>query len=226
MTKLLLVEDDPSLGKGLQVNLELEGYEVSWAESLKTARSFLASSKYDLMLLDLNLSDGSGLSLARECQVSAPELPIVILTASSDEDSVVSGFEVGALDYVRKPFGNSELKARIRVALKKKPKSDTVSLQFENLSIVPEKRLAKYGSTILELNRREFDILCHFVANAENVITRETLLSLFDRDGEIFDRTIDSHISHLRSRLKKAGVESIQIISIYGVGYRLERKQA
>jgi DNA-binding response OmpR family regulator len=84
--------------------------------------------------------------------------------------------------------------------------------------------VVKWGEKTVELNRREFDIFCHFVANAENVVTRDSLLKLLDKEGEIFDRTIDSHVSHLRRRLRKAGIDSVQISPVYGVGYRLEKR--
>lgn len=226
MTKILLLEDDPGIGKGLKVALELEGYAVQWAETLAAARKATKTEAFDLAILDLNLPDGSGLSFARDCRAGLPAMPVVMLTASNDEESVVAGFEAGAVDYVRKPFSNKELKARLQVVLrdKSKSKSNTKALQFGFLTILPDKRLVKVGETNVELNRREFDILAYLVTHAESVVTRESLLRLLDKEGEIFDRTIDSHVSHLRSRLRKAGLSEIQISPVYGVGYRLEAK--
>ncbi|MGZ3713627.1 MAG: response regulator transcription factor [Bdellovibrionota bacterium] len=225
MTKILLVEDDPGIGKGLKVTLELEGYGVIWAETLAAAKAATAKEgAFDLVILDLNLPDGSGLTFARSCRSEFPAMPVLMLTASSDEESVVAGFEAGAIDYVRKPFSNKELKARIQVVLKDKSKTNSRTLQYGTLTVLQDKRLVKVNDASLELNRREFDILCYLVTNAETVVTRESLLRLLDKEGEIFDRTIDSHVSHLRSRLRKAGLSGVQISTVYGVGYRLEAK--
>jgi two-component system OmpR family response regulator len=224
MAHILLVEDDPGLGKGLKVALELSAYEVTWVESVHEAERALAKVTFDLVLLDLNLPDGSGLRIAKLCQKDQPQLPVIILTASSDEDSVVAGLEAGAGDYVRKPFGNKELLARVKVALRGRGEAQDKVLQYGGVKLVPEKRRVLINDQPVELNRREYDILAHFVAQPESVVTRESLLRVLKKEGEIFDRTIDSHISHLRTRLKQGGAADVQIISIYGVGYRLEKK--
>jgi DNA-binding response OmpR family regulator len=224
MAHILLVEDDPGLGKGLKVALELSTYGVTWVESVHEAERALAKERFDLVLLDLNLPDGSGLRVAKACQKDRPELPVIILTASSDEDSVVAGLEAGAGDYVRKPFGNKELLARIKVALRGKAEAQDKVLQYGDVKLVPEKRRVLIKDQPVELNRREYDILAHFVAQPESVVTRESLLRVLKKEGEIFDRTIDSHVSHLRTRLRQGGALDIQISSVYGVGYRLEKK--
>lgn len=224
MAHFLLVEDDPVLGKGLKVALEIAEYQVSWVESVHEAERALDQQKFDLVLLDLNLPDGSGLRIAKTCQKDRPELPVIILTASGDEDSVVAGLEAGAVDYVRKPYGNKELLARVKVALRGRVDAADKVLQYGELTLVPDKRRVLIRDNPVELNRREYDILAHFIAQPEAVVTRESLLRVLKKEGEIFDRTIDSHISHLRGRLKSGGAQEIQISSVYGVGYRLEKK--
>lgn len=223
MTAILLVEDDPVLGRGLSVNLELEGYKVSWMRDLKSALQFKQENKFDLAILDLGLPDGSGLDFLTDLRKIDFQKPVLILTAKTDEDSVVEGLQDGANDYIRKPFGNKELLARIKTALRE-PQVRGAQLRYGDVIIHPDKRKAMYGEKEIELNRREFDLLCNFVQHADSVITREALLQALDKDGEIFDRTIDSHVSHLRTRLRHAGVDSLQISSVYGVGYRLEKR--
>jgi DNA-binding response OmpR family regulator len=224
MVQLLLVEDDPILGRSLHVTLETEGYAVDWVQSLSDARQNLREKKPALFVLDVNLPDGSGFDLLTEIRKERAEVPVILLTAKVDEDSVVRGLNLGANDYVRKPFGQKELLARISGALRKPSNSGQGPVHYETLSIDLEKRLVRYGERTIDLNRREFDILLHLVRHAEAVVTRESLLNALDKDGEIFDRTIDSHISHLRARFRKAEIKDIQISSIYGVGYRLEKK--
>jgi DNA-binding response OmpR family regulator len=105
----------------------------------------------------------------------------------------------------------------------REPHTRSQQVRYDDLLILLEKRQVMYGEKQVELSPREFDILSFLVQNAESVITRQALLEAVDKNGELFDRTIDSNISHVRSRLKRAGVKSIQITSIYGVGYRLEK---
>jgi DNA-binding response OmpR family regulator len=222
--QLLLVEDDPILGRSLHVTLETEGYAVNWVQSLAAARESVRSQPPALFVLDVNLPDGSGFDFVSEIRKDSAEVPVILLTAKTDEESVVRGLNLGANDYVRKPFGQKELLARISSALRLPSPSAKGPIRYETLSIDLEKRLVRHGERTLDLNRREFDILLHLIRHAEAVVTRESLLNALDRDGEIFDRTIDSHISHLRARFRKAEVADIQINSIYGVGYRLEKK--
>lgn len=223
MPTILLVEDDPVLGRGLSVNLELEDYRVLWVKDLKSATRTNGQEKLDLVILDLGLPDGSGLTFLSEIRAKGSRLPVLILTAQTDEDSVVEGLQKGANDYIRKPFGNKELLARIKNVLKE-PQNREAQVRFGSLVVLFEKRQVFYNESEIELNRREFDILCYFLQHAETVVTRDVLLQILDKEGEIFDRTIDSHVSHLRARLRQAGVKSIQISSVYGVGYRLEKK--
>jgi DNA-binding response OmpR family regulator len=222
MQKVLLVEDDPVLGRGLNVNLELEGYVVQWARDLKSAFELRESSEFDLVVLDLGLPDGSGFDFLKELRNSHPEVPVLILTAKTDEDSVVKGLQSGASDYVRKPFGNRELLARIKNVLRS-PTENAQQIRFGDILINQDNRKVMVGDREMKVNRREFDLLCYFVKHAESVVTRDALVQALDKDGEIFDRTIDSHVSHLRSRLKQVGLIQVQISSVYGIGYRFEK---
>lgn len=221
-SKLLLVEDDPVLGKGLKINFESEGFDVHWERDLKGASLFLTQAKLDLVILDLGLPDGSGLTLCKSMRDGGNGTPVLILTAKTDEDSVVDGLQAGANDYMKKPFGNKELLARVKNILKQKEKSEKQA-RFENLVMNLDQRKVHYEDREIVMNRREFDILLHFVKNSGSVVTRESLLAKLDKDGEIFDRTIDSHVSHVRARLRKANVTDLVISSVYGVGYRLEK---
>jgi DNA-binding response OmpR family regulator len=222
MTHLMLVEDDPILGRGLSVSLELEGFKILWLKDFKSALEAIENEQYEIVILDVNLPDGSGLELCSKIRIKNTKVPIIFLTAKTDEDSVVAGFTVGANDYVKKPFGNRELLARIKALLREPPRRD-IRLNFGDLSILPEKRQVFVKEIEIEFNRREFDILNIFMRSSEAVVTREALLNALDKEGEIFDRTIDSHVSHIRAKLKKANVETVQITSVYGVGYRLEK---
>lgn len=222
MSRILLVEDDPALGKGVKLNLELEGYKVHWARDLKSADEANHTEQFDLVLLDQGLPDGNGLDFCIKLRESGSRLPIVFLTAKTDEDSVVAGLRAGANDYVRKPFGNKELVARIRTALRE-PSTRETQVRFGPLLILKEMRRAMIGNNEIPLNRREFEILMYLADHGDAVVTREQILNYLDIGGEILDRTLDSHLSHIRSKLRAANVTSIRIASVYGVGYRLEK---
>lgn len=123
---------------------------------------------------------------------------------------------------MKKPFGNRELLARIKSTLRE-PLFREKQLRYGDLLLLLDQRVAKYKNSAFELNRREFDILLYLIQRADNIVTRDSLIQSIDNAGEIFDRTVDSHISHLRSRFKSADIKDIKISSVYGIGYRLEK---
>ncbi len=223
MMDLLLVEDDPVLGRGLSINLELSGYKVHWAKSLAEGAETYKNKTLNLIILDLNLPDGNGISFLKTIREANAKLPVIILTAKTDEDAVVEGLQAGANDYVRKPFGQKELLARIQTTLREQPENKNSQIRYGELLLLPEQRKIMAGEVEVDLHRREYDILSYFIQNAETVVSRQSLLNFLDKDGEIFDRTIDSHVSHVRARLRQAQVKGIQISSVYGIGYRLEK---
>lgn len=219
---ILLVEDDPALARGLQLYLEAEGYTVFWSNTLKSAFEKNEQEKLSLIILDLGLTDGSGFDFLTALREKASRIPVIILTAKTDEDSVVEGLQRGANDYMKKPFSQRELLARIKAVLRE-PLQREDQMRFGDLLLLLEQRIVKYKDAQVELNRREFDILIKLVQKADTIVTREMLIESIDKNGEIFDRTIDSHISHLRARFKSAGIKEIKISSVYGLGYRLEK---
>ena len=223
MSRILVVEDDPILGRGLKLSLELDGHHVNWARDLRTGSAANANEAFELVILDLGLPDGSGLSLCSSLRDAGSRIPIIILTAKTDEDSVVAGLTAGANDYVRKPFGQKELLARVRTALRA-PLLREDQIRFGEVLILKGQRKVMHQEREIDLNRREFDIFALLVDRAEQVVTRDQILNALDKNGEILDRTLDSHLSHIRKKFRSAGVQTIQISSVYGVGYRLEKK--
>lgn len=221
MAKILLVEDDPILGKGLMLHMQTSGHGVVWAKTLVEARTNEKAEPFDLILLDVNLPDGSGFDLCREFRKAGSRLPILMLTARTDEDSVVGGFESGANDYIRKPFSNRELMARIQTHLKEAVQQDDRIRQGPVLVLLNQRKVIIDGQD-LDFNRREFDIFALLVRSPGAVLTREQVLNSINGSEEILDRTIDSHFSHIRAKLKKKGIQNVGIRSVYGVGYTLE----
>lgn len=219
--RILLVEDDPMLGEGLSISLKLEGYEVTWKKSVTQGFETFQADRFDLTILDIGLPDGQGTDLCKKIRDENKDIGIIFLTAKTDEETVVRGLELGANDFVKKPFSHRELMARIKVVLRSKFPVNK-ELKAGDLIMIPEKRSVTYKGESLTLNRRQFDILSYFITHADQIITRDQLLTHLNSDGDVFDRTIDSHVSQLRKILKTHEVEEIQIASIYGIGYRFE----
>lgn len=218
---VLLVEDDPNISKGIAFNLNLENFRCEWRSTLAAARAFLSEQPADLILLDVGLPDGGGIDFCRELRGARISCPIIMLTAQVDEDSVVAGFEAGATDYVKKPFSNKELMARVKANTQAFSGTKEI-VEFHGLTIDLENRAAFFNGEDLELNRRQLDIIYYFAVNQKRVVTREALLAFLGRDGDVLDRTVDAHVSQIRRKLKSLKIETIKIKPVYGIGYRLE----
>jgi DNA-binding response OmpR family regulator len=221
MAKILLLEDDPILGKSLEVALKSEDHQVSWCHTMNDGQKAFHSQALDLLIVDVNLPDGTGYDFTQQVREGGSRLPVLMLTARNDEDSVVQGFESGANDYVRKPFSQKELFARIRVLLKEVLQNEEKIRSGPILVLTSQRRILIKDEEV-GLNRREFDIFLYLARHLDAVVRREDILERLDSGSEIFDRTVDSHVSHIRSKLKRKGVTAVQIESVYGVGYRLK----
>ena len=225
--QVLLVEDDPLIAKTLKMSLPHKGFEVLACGSYQKGLEAFQTSAFSIILLDINLPDGNGLELCKEFRKTNPDIPILMLTARVDETTAVQGFESGADDYIRKPYGVRELAARMLRLIRLSErgpgeKKSSGALQFGAIRIDLQKRMGWAGETRLSLGKREFDILTLLIKKSGDVVTRSDILNILGEETEIYDRTIDSHLSHLRRKIKEAGTTSIQITPVYGVGYRLE----
>jgi DNA-binding response OmpR family regulator len=218
-----LVEDDPLIAKTLRMSLPYKGFAVTVCDTVRAGLELATTRPFDVILLDVNLPDGNGLELCQSIRKRDPHVIILMLTAQTDEDSAVRGLEWGADDYVRKPYGVQELTARITRHLNR-GKKGALTLRFGSIKVDPEKRLAWTGDTPLSLGKREFEILSLLVKRSGDAVTRNDILSALGEEADVYDRTIDSHLSHLRRKLKDAAANDVQILPIYGVGYRLELK--
>lgn len=221
MAKILLIEDDPGIGQSLRTHLESTGYQVFWETTLAAGRQRQGQHPIDLMLLDVGLPDGSGLDFAKEVRGSGSQLPIIILTARIDEETAVAGFEAGANDFIRKPFRSRELLARIQAQLKEPSRREEQVRVGPLLILVEQMKVIVEGEEV-PLNRREFSIFMHLAKSHGTVLSRDQLIAAVDRADGILDRTIDSHLSHIRSKLKSKEIQNVIIRSVYGVGYTLE----
>ena len=224
--KILIIEDEPDIRKTLEYNISREGYEVISASSLSEAKQNLDSSSFSLLLLDLMLPDGSGLDLFRELKQdkSKSSMPVIILTAKDDEVDKVVGFELGADDYVTKPFSVRELILRVKAVLKRGvSKSDNVEVQrqFGELKIDVDSHEVFVNDQQISLTALEFKLLRQLVDRRGRVQSRDQLLSdVWGYSSDVTTRTVDTHIKRLREKLGDMGK---YVQTIRGVGYKFTR---
>ena len=224
--KILIIEDEPDIRKTLEYNISREGYKVVSASSLSEGKEQINSSDFSLILLDLMLPDGSGLDLCREIKSDKDKssTPIIILTAKDDEVDKVVGFELGADDYVTKPFSIRELILRIKAILKRgESKKETLEVQrqFGELTMDIDSHEVFVNSEQIILTALEFRLLRQLVDRRGRVQSREQLLSdVWGYSAEVTTRTVDTHIKRLREKL---GTMGKYIQTIRGVGYKFSR---
>jgi DNA-binding response OmpR family regulator len=214
-----VLEDDIAIGKNLVLNLELDGHKVIWSHSIMEAKKNLLAHNFVLMIFDVNLPDGNGFDLCKELRSSDKNTPIIFLTAQGDEESLVIGFESGGNDYIKKPFSFVELRVRIKAWLRNT--SILVADEKKDLVVNESNRLVKVYDQEVKLNRREYDTLVFLLKRIDSIVTREELITALDLELDISDRVVDSHVSRLRGKLKKSGLDTYLIKSEYGIGYRM-----
>jgi two-component system phosphate regulon response regulator PhoB len=224
--RILIIEDEPDIRKTLEYNISREGYKVVSASSLSEGKEQINSSDFSLILLDLMLPDGSGLDLCREIKSDKDKspTPIIILTAKDDEVDKVVGFELGADDYVTKPFSVRELILRIKAILKRgESKKETLEVQrqFGELTMDIDSHEAFVNNEQIILTALEFRLLRQLVDRRGRVQSRDQLLSdVWGYSAEVNTRTVDTHIKRLREKL---GTMGKYVQTIRGVGYKFSR---
>jgi two-component system phosphate regulon response regulator PhoB len=224
---VLVIEDEPDIRKTIEYNLSKESYKVTLAASIEDGEKALVANKIDLVILDLMLPDGSGLTLCRDIK-SEPKtkhIPVIILTAKTEEVDRVVGFELGADDYVTKPFSVRELILRVKAILKRGVSSpeDAVEAQdiFGELTVNYDEHQAYINGQEISLTALEFKLLKHLINRKGRVQTRDQLLEdVWGYSSNVTTRTVDTHIKRLREKLGSVG-DHIQ--TIRGVGYRFSR---
>jgi two-component system phosphate regulon response regulator PhoB len=224
--KILIIEDEPDIRKTLEYNISREGYKVVCASTLSKGKEHINSSDFSLILLDLMLPDGSGLNLCREIKSDKDKssTPIIILTAKDDEVDKVVGFELGADDYVTKPFSVRELILRIKAVLKRgaeKKETLEVQRQFGELIMDIDSHEVFVNNEQIILTALEFRLLRQLVDRRGRVQSRDQLLSdVWGYSAEVTTRTVDTHIKRLREKL---GTMGKYVQTIRGVGYKFSR---
>jgi len=218
--KILVVEDEPKLNKGLVLGLQNRGYAVDFAFDGVEGETMARMNEYDLIVLDIMMPNRDGLEVCRNLRAANIETPILFLTAKDTVEEKIAGLDVGADDYLIKPFSFGELAARVRTLLRRPPLAATDILELDGLSLdTRTQRLTIEGKEV-NLTLREFGLLEYLLRNKGTVITREDILDhVWDRFFDSFSNVVDVHLKNLRKKLP--GTYAKRIETVWGKGYRL-----
>jgi DNA-binding response OmpR family regulator len=223
LAKVLIIEDEPNMVLGLKDSCEYEGYEVAVARDGKEGLEKASTEKPDIILLDVMLPLMSGLDVCRTLRNRGFEIPILMLTARGEEMDKVVGLEVGADDYVTKPFSIKELLARVRAHLRRSSKQlvELESFSFGDVELNFKKLTARKGGQALDVSAREFEILRYLIRHRGETVTRDQLLDeVWGYDSTPITRTVDNHIAKLRQKIEQDPSEPRHIITVHRLGYR------
>ena len=212
---LLLVEDDKLVAEGLCRSLRQQGYSVEYCASIKSAMQWLENDEIELLVLDLGLPDGDGIDVLKHVKKHRPNLPVVILTARGSIDDKVQGLDLGADDYLAKPFDPAELFARLRVASRRVTHAQSSTINVANVEMDTSAFTVTLDQQPVNLPRKEFMLLKAFFENQGRVLSKQQLESkLYEWGEEVGSNTIEVHIHHLRKKLPKDLIKTLR-----GIGY-------
>jgi DNA-binding response OmpR family regulator len=223
MSRILVVEDDPAILRGLADNLAFESYDVVTATDGDTARSLIRQRQLDLIVLDLMLPRISGYEVCRHARAEGVTTPIIMLTARSEEADRILGLDLGADDYVTKPFSIGELMARIRALLRRAGTTQIAPdvLRFDDVVVDFRRYEATRGGHRLDLTRKEFGIVRYLAARPGIVVTRDELLNeVWGYEAMPTTRTVDNHIASLRAKFEANLAEPRHLLTVHRVGYK------
>lgn len=224
--KILIIEDEIELVRSIIEFIGSDNYMFNYALSYSDAVDKIGLYEYDCALVDLMLPDGSGLDLVKKLKKIQPKCGIIIITAKNTLDDKLIGLDLGADDYITKPFHLAELNARIKSVLRRRNFDGNSEIVLNEVIIDTEKREVKVNKKIVELTRREFDILLFLISNKERVLTKESIVEhVWGDDSNAFDNFdfVYTHIKNLRKKLIEKGSRDY-INSVYGIGYKFSLK--
>lgn len=233
-TRILVVEDDPSILLGLRINLSAEGYEVGMAEDGRTGLDRVLNDNWDVIILDVMLPKLNGFEVVRHMRSLGNDTPVLMLSAKSAEADKVMGLELGAEDYITKPFGIAEVLARIKVALRRRSRAiapnvpairnESDLLRFGDIELNSRTREVRRTGDLVEMTATEFDILYTLAKANEGVLSRQQIFQqVWGPNHHGTPRTIDNFMAQLRQKLEPDCDRPQHLITVRGVGYKLVR---
>jgi two-component system alkaline phosphatase synthesis response regulator PhoP len=223
--RILIVEDEPTIATGLRDDLEIEGFAVEVVDDGTRALGRILEEKFDLILLDLMLPGMDGLDVCRQARLKGNRTPVIMLTAKGQEADKVVGLELGADDYITKPFSRREVLARIKAVLRRSqesPESGKI-YRFADVTVDVGRCEVSRRSKKIDLTATEFKLLQVFLENRGQVMTIDDLIrEVWGRDAILTDRVVYTHVHHLRSKLEENPQEPRFLIGVRGIGYRFD----
>jgi DNA-binding response OmpR family regulator len=223
MKRILVVEDETAIAFGLQLDLKSEGYDVEIESDGESGLRRARKEAFDLILLDVMLPRKDGFEVCRELRRGGSKTPIIMLTARTQEAEKVLGLEIGADDYVTKPFSPRELRARVKAALRRAAEDDLPTYRFGDAEVDFERCELRRAGQPVELTALEFKLLTALVRNRGKVLSRDQLLDLVWGQGTfVTDRVVDNHVVTLRKKVEPDPSEPRYIMSVRGLGYRFD----
>jgi len=219
--KILIVEDEPAIAENIQYALETDGFDTICMTNGLTVLPYLEKEAIDLIVLDIGLPDINGLDLCKQIRKTLA-VPVIFLTARSDEIDRVVGLEIGADDYVTKPFSPRELSARVKAVLRRTRQTTASEGSCPAFEVTEAKRQISYFGCLLDLSRYEYEILKTLIHRPGQVYSRDRLMDLvWDEPASSMDRTVDAHVKNLRAKLKTVKPDIDPIVTRRGMGYAL-----
>ncbi|OFW12002.1 MAG: DNA-binding response regulator [Acidobacteria bacterium RIFCSPLOWO2_02_FULL_67_36] len=223
MPRILIVEDEPDIARVLRDDLALEGYDAVVVGDGEAAHAATTSSPFDLVLLDVMLPGRDGFDVCRDLRRAGLTMPIIMLTAKTQESDKVMGLEIGADDYVTKPFSPRELRARVKAALRRAAADAPEVYRFGQIEVDFGRRELRAGGAPVDVTAIEFKLLAAFIRHRGRVLSREQLLDeAWGRDVYVTDRAVDTHIVNVRRKIEPDPAVPRYLVSVRGAGYRFE----
>jgi DNA-binding response OmpR family regulator len=223
VTRILVVEDEPGIAFALKVDLETEGYDVTLATDGLQGLKLATEGSFDLLLLDVMLPGKDGFEVCRQLRRAGSDVATILLTARAQEAEKVMGLELGADDYITKPFSPRELRARVKAVLRRRAGSEPEIFSFSDVEVDFVRYDVRKGGEPVELSALEFKLLATFIRSRGRVLTREQLLdATWGRGVAVNERVVDNHIVSLRRKLEADPVHPKHFKNIRGIGYRFD----
>jgi DNA-binding response OmpR family regulator len=223
LSRILIVEDEPDIALGLEDDLRLEGHEVEVVRDGEAATRRGREAGWDLILLDVMLPRKDGFEVCRELRCASVQTPIILLTAKAQEAEKVLGLELGADDYVTKPFSPRELRARIKAVLRRFAHQEPATYRFGDVEVDFARAEVRQEGTVVEVTPIEFRLLAVFIERRGRVLSRDQLLeAAWDSGTHVTDRAVDAHIVNLRRKIEPHPAEPRFLLSVRGLGYRFD----
>jgi DNA-binding response OmpR family regulator len=223
MARILVVEDEPPLALGLEDDLKLEGYEVEVVRDGETASRRAREQSFDLLILDVMLPHKDGFEVCRELRRAGLRTPVILLTAKTQESDKVLGLELGADDYVTKPFSPRELRARIKAALRRAAGEMPEVYRFGDAEVNFARCELRRAGKAIEITPIEFKLLATFIRHRGHTLNRDKLLeAVWGQETFVTDRAVDTHITNLRKKIESKASEPQFLVSVRGMGYRFD----